>query len=112
MPAQRSHTTRKPSPAVDFLVIGSGVAGLRAAIGLSRAGRVMILTKGTTAEGSSIYAQGGVAVAPEEEDIALHHTSRFLRAYGGRLRPAAPLANRRNEPAGQAEQHEQNERER
>src|SRR5437899_11968975 len=71
MPAQRSHTTRKTLSAVDFLVIGSGVAGLRAAIGLSRAGRVMILTKGITAEGSSIYAQGGVAVAPGEEAMGL-----------------------------------------
>src|SRR3989454_12615286 len=59
-------------PAADFLVIGSGVAGLRAAIGLSRAGRVLVLTKGSPAEGSSIYAQGGVAVASQEGDIALH----------------------------------------
>src|SRR5437867_1174213 len=82
MPAQRSHTTRKTLSAVDFLVIGSGVAGLRAAIGLSRAGRVMILTKGITAEGSSIYAQGGVAVAPEEEDIALHREDTIRAGKG------------------------------
>src|SRR2546427_10965529 len=70
-------------PAADFLVIGSGVAGLRAAIGLSRAGRVLVLTKGSPAEGSSIYAQGGVAVASEGDDIALHRDD-TLRA-GKRL---------------------------
>lgn len=72
----------------DFLVIGSGVAGLRAAIGLSRAGRVLILTKGSPAEGSSIYAQGGVAVAPEEDDIALHRDD-TVRAGKGLCREAA-----------------------
>src|SRR5439155_1571736 len=65
-------STMPTLPAADFLVIGSGVAGLRAAIGLSRAGRVLVLTKGSPAESSSIYAQGGVAVASEEDDIALH----------------------------------------
>ncbi len=72
----------------DFLVIGSGVAGLRAAIGLSRAGRVLILTKGSPAEGSSIYAQGGVAVASEEDDIALHRDD-TVRAGKGLCREAA-----------------------
>ena len=74
--------------AVDFLVIGSGVAGLRAAVGLSRRGRVLILTKGGPAEGSSIYAQGGVAVAPEEDDIALHRED-TLRAGKGLCREEA-----------------------
>lgn len=75
----------------DFLVIGSGVAGLRAAIGLSRAGRVLILTKGNPAEGSSIYAQGGVAVASEEDDIALHRED-TLRAGKGLCRESAVQA--------------------
>ncbi|TLY20817.1 MAG: L-aspartate oxidase [Nitrospirae bacterium] len=83
--------TRPPTPtlpAADFLVIGSGVAGLRAAIGLNRAGRVLVLTKGSPAEGSSIYAQGGVAVAPEEDDIALHRDD-TVRAGKGLCRPEA-----------------------
>jgi len=82
MPINRARSACSPSPAVDFLVIGSGVAGLRAAIGLSRAGRVLILTKGGPAEGSSIYAQGGVAVAPEEDDVAVHRED-TLRAGKG-----------------------------
>src|SRR5437867_13073896 len=85
MPRRRSAT---PTLAADFLVIGSGVAGLRAAIGLSRNGRVLVLTKGSPAEGSSIYAQGGVAVASEEDDIGLHRED-TLRAGRGTWRPEA-----------------------
>ncbi len=89
MAVRRTRATAKPTlPNADFLVIGSGVAGLRAAIGLSRAGRVLILTKGSPAEGSSIYAQGGVAVASEEDDIALHRDD-TLRAGKGLCREAA-----------------------
>ena len=83
MPRRRS--SMPTLPAADFLVIGSGVAGLRAAIGLSRAGRVLVLTKGSPAESSSIYAQGGVAVASEEDDIALHRED-TLRAGKGLCR--------------------------
>ena len=89
MAVRRARAAMKPAlPIADFLVIGSGVAGLRAAIGLSRAGRVLILTKGSPAEGSSIYAQGGVAVASEEDDIALHRDD-TLRAGKGLCREAA-----------------------
>ncbi len=78
--------TLRASP--DFLVIGSGVAGLRAAVGLSLRGHVLILTKGSPAEGSSIYAQGGVAVAPEEDDVAVHRED-TLRAGKGLCREEA-----------------------
>src|SRR2546426_3757090 len=84
MPRRRS--AMPTLPAADFLVIGSGVAGLRAAIGLSRAGRVLVLTKGSPAESSSIYAQGGVAVGSQEGDIALHPGG-TLRAGEGVCRP-------------------------
>lgn len=67
----------------DFLVIGSGVAGLRAAIELSRHGRVIVLTKGHPLESSSIYAQGGVAVAlSEEDDVAIHLTDTVKAGHG------------------------------
>ncbi|MCG3778916.1 MAG: L-aspartate oxidase [Nitrospira sp.] len=67
----------------DFLVIGSGVAGLRAALELSRSGRVMVLTKGHPLQSSSIYAQGGVAVAmSEEDDVAIHFTDTIKAGHG------------------------------
>lgn len=57
----------------DFLVIGAGVAGLRAAIELASAGQVLVVAKESLRESSSEYAQGGVAVALSEDDeVALH----------------------------------------
>jgi L-aspartate oxidase len=58
---------------VDFLVIGGGIAGLRAAAGLAEAGSVLVVTKERLAESNTAYAQGGIAVAMGgEEDVALH----------------------------------------
>ena len=52
----------------DFLVIGSGIAGLRAALSLADAGRVIILTKADPRESNTGYAQGGIAAAIGEDD--------------------------------------------
>ena len=58
---------------VDFLVIGAGVAGLRAAVELARHGDVLVVTKESVGESNTHYAQGGIAVAMEgDEDVALH----------------------------------------
>src|SRR5581483_721625 len=60
-------------PATDFLVIGAGVAGLRAAIELSAAGEVLVIAKDSLRESSSEYAQGGIAVALSDDDeVELH----------------------------------------
>lgn len=77
------------APQAEFLVIGSGVAGLRAAIELSRHGRVLMLTKGRPLESSSSYAQGGVAVALSEEDDVAVHLADTLKAGHGLCRPEA-----------------------
>jgi L-aspartate oxidase len=88
---RRSSGSRRsaPVPEADFLVIGSGVAGLRAAIELSRHGRVVMLTKGHPLESSSIYAQGGVAVALSEEDDVTIHLTDTVKAGHGLCREAA-----------------------
>jgi len=58
---------------VDFLVMGAGVAGLRAAIELARHGDVLVVTKESLSESNTHYAQGGIAVATEgDQDVALH----------------------------------------
>ena len=57
----------------DFIVIGAGVAGLRASIELAAHGRVLCLAKREVAESNTQYAQGGIAVALSDEDeIGLH----------------------------------------
>lgn len=57
----------------DFIVIGSGIAGLRAATALAEAGRVVVLTKDKVSESNTEYAQGGVAVVlSDDDDISLH----------------------------------------
>jgi L-aspartate oxidase len=61
------------SSQVDFLVMGAGVAGLRAAVELARHGDVLVVTKESVGESNTHYAQGGIAVAMEgEEDVKLH----------------------------------------
>jgi L-aspartate oxidase len=68
----------------DFLVIGSGIAGLRAALTLAEAGRVVILTKAEPRESNTGYAQGGIAVAIGDDDSAALHAHDTIEA-GDRL---------------------------
>ena len=71
----------------DFLVIGSGVAGLRAAVELARAGEVLVITKDKASESSTEYAQGGVAVALSDEDEIGFHYSDTIEAGDGLCDP-------------------------
>jgi L-aspartate oxidase len=73
----------------DFLVIGAGVAGLRAAIELAEAGRVLVVAKESLRESSSEYAQGGVAVALSDDDEVSLHEQDTLYAGAGLCDPAA-----------------------
>jgi L-aspartate oxidase len=74
---------------VDFLIIGSGVAGLRAAIELAPHGNVLVVTKDLPAESSTEYAQGGIAVALSDEDEVGIHFEDTLRAGDGLCREDA-----------------------
>src|ERR1700759_80406 len=67
----------------DFLVIGAGVAGLRAAIELASAGSVLVIAKDTLRESSSEYAQGGIAVALSDDDEVELHEQDTLYAGDG-----------------------------
>jgi L-aspartate oxidase len=79
MPSRIARSTLQ----ADFLVLGSGVAGLRAAVELSPKGRVLVLTKGHPLQSSSIHAQGGVAVAmSEEDDVSIHLTDTLKAGHG------------------------------
>jgi len=81
---QRSKTLK-----VDFLVLGCGIAGVRAAIELSRAGHVLVLTKGELYESSTEYAQGGIAAALSEDDEVSLHLHDTLQAGDGLCREEA-----------------------
>jgi L-aspartate oxidase len=75
---------------VDFLVMGAGVAGLRAAVELARHGDVLVVTKESVGESNTHYAQGGIAVAMEgAEDVALHLEDTVNAGDGLVYRPAA-----------------------
>ena len=68
---------------VEFLVIGSGIAGLRAALSLAEAGDVLILTKADPRESNTGYAQGGIAAAIGPDDSPELHARDTLAAGDG-----------------------------
>lgn len=73
-----------------YLVMGAGVAGLRAAIELADHGSVLVVTKEAVAESNTHYAQGGIAVALEgDQDVALHLTDTVKAGAGLVYEPAA-----------------------
>lgn len=67
----------------DYIVVGGGIAGIYAAIDLSRHGDVLVLSKGTLPGGSSMLAQGGIAAAVGEGDSPALHLNDSLRAGAG-----------------------------
>ena len=67
----------------DFLVIGSGIAGLTFAIKAARYGKVAIVTKSTIEESSTRYAQGGIAAVFSEPDNFEKHIRDTLIAGDG-----------------------------
>ena len=67
----------------DFIVIGSGIAGLRAAIALATRGRVTVMTKDLLSESNTKYAQGGIAVVLSDDDRIELHVQDTLEAGAG-----------------------------
>jgi L-aspartate oxidase len=76
----------------DFVVIGAGVAGLRAAIELASAGRVLVLAKKEVTDSNTQYAQGGIAAALSDEDEVSLHLQDTLVAGDGLCLPGAVKA--------------------
>ena len=75
-----------PPHTTDVLVLGSGLAGLVSALHLADHRRVTIVTKGAMLEGSSAWAQGGIAAAMAREDSVAAHVEDTLVAGAGLCR--------------------------
>jgi L-aspartate oxidase len=80
---------KKEELEVDFLILGAGIAGLRAAIELAPEGRVLVLTKGELYESSTEHAQGGIAAALAEDDQVFLHFQDTIVAGDGLCREEA-----------------------
>jgi len=73
----------------DFLVVGAGVAGLRAAVDLAAAGSVTVLAKREVSDSNTQWAQGGIAAALSDEDEISLHLQDTLQAGDGLCNPVA-----------------------
>jgi len=67
----------------DFIVVGAGIAGLRASVELAAAGRVLCLAKREVTESNTQYAQGGIAAALSDDDEVSLHLDDTLKAGDG-----------------------------
>jgi L-aspartate oxidase len=84
-----SMTTSPKNYRADYVVVGSGVAGLRAAIELSATGSVLVLAKSNLSDSATAWAQGGIAVALSDEDEIGLHEQDTINAGDGLCRPEA-----------------------
>ncbi len=87
----------------DFLVLGSGIAGLFFALKVAAHGRVAIVTKKHRAESNTNYAQGGIAAVTSKEDSFQMHVQDTLEAGGGLCREEVVRAIIQEGPARIAE---------
>ncbi len=76
-----------PHHFTDVLVIGGGLAGLRAALGVNASLRVLVVTKDMVVESNSAYAQGGIAGVLDPKDRFDDHIADTLAAGKGLCDP-------------------------
>ena len=93
------HPKRVPHFFTDVLIIGGGLAGMRAALAVDPQLSVLIITKDQLWESNSAQAQGGIAGAVDPDDSCADHVADTLD--GGRVvvRPRGRRAGRRRGPA-------------
>ena len=84
--------SRKLTPAYDLVIVGSGVAGLYAALCAAAEARVLLVSKGPVLTSSSWLAQGGVAAATASDDAPELHAADTLAAGRGLCRESAVRA--------------------
>lgn len=74
---------RLPHLFTDTLVLGTGVAGLTAALEAAEGGEVLLVTKDRAEQSATVYAQGGIAAATDTEDSPARHAADTLTAACG-----------------------------
>lgn len=87
-----TNSTQNPSSPqydCDVLVIGGGAAGLSLALRLADTHRICLISKGILSEGSTLYAQGGIAAVLADDDSLESHEADTLNAGAGLCDPQA-----------------------
>lgn len=87
----------------DFIIIGSGIAGLYTALLAQEHGRVLVVTKASLEECNTRYAQGGIAAAVDPHDSPQRHLEDTLAAGAGLCDPRAARILTEEGPARIAE---------
>ncbi|HET9784407.1 MAG TPA: FAD-binding protein, partial [Terriglobales bacterium] len=77
------------SQSADFIIVGSGIAGLRAALAVGATAHTLVLTREAVSDSATQFAQGGIAVALGEDDTVELHEQDTLAAGAGLSWPAA-----------------------
>jgi L-aspartate oxidase len=77
------------SRSADFIIVGSGIAGLRAALAVGAEAHTLVLTREAVSDSATQFAQGGIAVAMGEDDTVELHEQDTLAAGAGLSSPAA-----------------------
>jgi L-aspartate oxidase len=77
------------SRSADFIIVGSGIAGLRAALAVGAEAHTLVLTREAVSDSATQFAQGGIAVAMGEDDTVALHEQDTLAAGAGLSSPAA-----------------------
>ena len=75
--------TANPTQKFDVIIIGSGAAGLTAALELAQSKRVLVLAKGSLTSGSTAWAQGGIAAVLDAGDTFDDHVRDTMVAGAG-----------------------------
>src|SRR5450755_3192782 len=75
-----------PDHRYDYVVLGSGIAGLTFALNVAEKGSVAVITKKNRAESNTNYAQGGIACVTSDEDTFDLHVRDTLEAGAGLCR--------------------------